>query len=141
MIVDRRRGRLHEEDLFTAHRLANLHRHLTIGKSVDSAVAKRHAELVTYCGRQRRVGRSAKDRESIFHAAYPTRMILRLPAAALGIRICKIPFVKVACTLSVSIGTGKLNIRDMGRTDYSRWIYRRPDLGSVCVGSVETVRP
>src|SRR2546426_1108241 len=140
MVVDGRRNRLYEKDLFTAHRLQQLYRHLAVRKPIDGAGTKLDAELVSNCGRQRRVGCAAEDRESIFHAARRTRMSFPLPAAALGARICKMPFSKVACTLSMSISTGKLNIRDIGRTENSRWMYLRPDLGSVCAGSVETVR-
>ena len=72
VIVDRRRGRLHEEHFFAAHRLEQLHRYLAIREPVDGARADLHVQLVCDRLRQHRVSRAGENREASAHAGRST---------------------------------------------------------------------
>jgi hypothetical protein len=69
VVIDRRRGRLHQEDLFPANRLAQLHRDLSVRKAVDDAVSETDPEVTSHSTRQRRVGGTREDRELLAHVA------------------------------------------------------------------------
>jgi hypothetical protein len=68
MIVDRRRGRLHQEHLLAAHRGAQLHGHLAVREPVDRARADRHTQLAGDGGGQRRIRRAGEDGKLLAHA-------------------------------------------------------------------------
>src|SRR6266849_10972024 len=76
MVVHGRRGRLHEEDLFTPNWLVKLDHHFTVGVAVDLAGAYSCAQLTCDCRRQSRVGRAGQNRKLVAHA------YLRLPRIA-----------------------------------------------------------
>ena len=67
MIVDWRRGRLHEEDLLAANRVEKLHRNVTVRITIDDAGADLRAELTRYRRGQSRVGAAAENRELVSH--------------------------------------------------------------------------
>ena len=76
MVVDGRRGRLHEENLFAPNRLAKLYHHFAVGEPVDCTGAGRYAQLT--CNRRPlgRIGCTCQNRKLVAHA------YLRLPDQA-----------------------------------------------------------
>jgi hypothetical protein len=68
VIVDRRRGRLHKEDLLTAHGLEKLDGSVAVWIPIHDTGADPSAQLARYRRTQVRVGRAAENHELIVHA-------------------------------------------------------------------------
>jgi hypothetical protein len=65
MIVDWRRGRLHQEDIFEAHRVEKLHSNVTVWISIHNTSARPGTELTRNCCSQCRVRSAAENDEVI----------------------------------------------------------------------------
>jgi hypothetical protein len=68
VIVDRRRGRLHDKDLLAAYGVEKLHGNLAVGISIHDTAADLSAQLARDRSAQRWVGRTGENREVIVHA-------------------------------------------------------------------------
>src|SRR3979411_2766568 len=65
MVVDWRRRRLHDKDLFAPHRLIQLHHHLAVGEPIDRASAALYPKLPSDGARQTGIGASCENRKRI----------------------------------------------------------------------------
>jgi hypothetical protein len=68
MIIDRRRGRLREEDLLAAYAVEKLHGNVAVGISIHHTGADPDAQAARDRRSQSRVGRASENREIIVRA-------------------------------------------------------------------------
>src|ERR1700730_6681351 len=68
MVVNWRRSRLHEEDVFAPNWLAKLYHHLAVGEPVDRTGTDRYAQLTCDRRSQERISCACKNRKRVAHA-------------------------------------------------------------------------